>query len=146
MVKFTETYIIPFGMLKAMEKLYSHVKNYHIFQVLPERVKTKSNISSELFKKQDLNLVVSHQGNLSYKIFDYVYCSICQKDKFQWGHSTNITKGLSQGSSNFYHYFISMNGANPENFSFKTFPYQFLLVFKNFKVSVNSWHFMKLGF
>ena len=59
-------------MLKAMEKLYSYVKNYHIFQVLPERVKTKSNISSELFKKQDLNLVVSHQGNLSYKIFDYV--------------------------------------------------------------------------
>ena len=28
-----------------------------------------------------MNLVVSHQGNLSYKNFGYVYCSICQKDK-----------------------------------------------------------------
>ena len=49
-------------------------------------------------------------------------------------------------SSNFHHYFISMNGANPENFSLKTFLYQILLVFKNFKVSINSWCFMKLGF
>ena len=24
--------------------------------------------------------IVSHQRNLSYKIFDYVYCSICEKD------------------------------------------------------------------
>ena len=39
-----------------------------------------------------------------------------------------------------------MNGANPENFSFKTFPYQLLLVCKSFKAPMNSWHFMKLGF
>ena len=66
------------------------------------------------------------------------------------GHSSQYHRRLVprvlRFSSNFHHYFISMNGANPENFSFKTFPYQFLLVFKNFKVSMNSWHFMKLGF
>ena len=49
-------------------------------------------------------------------------------------------------SSNFHHYFISTNEANPEKFSFKNFSYQFLLIFKNFKVSLNSWRFMKLGF
>ena len=78
--KLTETFI-QFGTLKTMEYLYSHVKNYHSFQISPERVKSKLNISSELFKKEDINFVVSHQGNLSYKNFDYVYCSICQKDK-----------------------------------------------------------------
>ena len=36
-------------------------------------------------------------------------------------------------SSHFHYHFISMNGANPENLSFKTFPYQVLLVFKNVK-------------
>ena len=40
--------------------------------------------------------------------------------------------------------FMSMKGANPENFF--SLLYQFLLVFKNFKVSMNSLHFMKLGF
>ena len=40
-------------MLKVMEKLYFHAKNYHSFQVLPERVKSKLNISSELLKKED---------------------------------------------------------------------------------------------
>ena len=29
-------------MLKTMGELFSHVKNYHSFQVLPERVKSKS--------------------------------------------------------------------------------------------------------
>ena len=67
-------------MLKAMEKLYSHVKNCHSFQVLPGRVKNKLNISSELFKKEGINFVVCYQGNLSYKDFDYVYCSICQNN------------------------------------------------------------------
>ena len=45
-------------MLKAMEKRNSHVKNYHSFQVLPERVKSKLNISPELFKKVDISLVI----------------------------------------------------------------------------------------
>ena len=66
------------------------------------------------------------------------------------GHSSQYHQrpvpSVLRFSSDFHHYFISMNGANPENFSFKTFPYQFLLVFKNLEVSVNSWHFMKLGF
>ena len=53
------------------------------FQGLRERVKTKSNISSELFKKEDINLVVSHQGNLNSKIFDHVSCSVCKRTKFQ---------------------------------------------------------------
>ena len=79
--KFTETYIIPFRMLQALEKLQSHVKDYYSFEVLPERVKSKLHISSEFFKKEDINLVVTHQGNLNYKIFDHVYCSICKRKK-----------------------------------------------------------------
>ena len=89
--KFPETYIIPFRMLWAMEKRYSHVKNYHSFEVLPGKLKTKLNISSEFFKKEDINFIVSHQGNLNYKIFDHVYCSTCKRTKFQC-FSKNIKK------------------------------------------------------
>ena len=78
-------------MLWAMEKRYSHVKNYHSFEVLPGKLKTKLNISSEFFKKEDINFIVSHQGNLNYKIFDHVYCSTCKRTKFQC-FSKNIKK------------------------------------------------------
>ena len=77
-------------MLRAMEKLCSHVKNYHSLQVLPDRVKSKLNISSELFKKEDINLVVSHQGNLNYKNFDYIV-PFAKRTKFQC-LSKNIEK------------------------------------------------------
>ena len=75
-----------------MEKLYSHVKDYHriVFKYYQKQSKSKINISSELFQK-DISLVVSHQGNLNYKIFDHVYCSTCQRTKFQC-FSKNIKK------------------------------------------------------
>ena len=78
-------------MLWAMEKRYSHVKNYHSFEVLPGKLKTKLNISSELFKKEDITFVVGHQGNLNYKIVDHVYCSTSKRTKLQC-FSENIKK------------------------------------------------------
>ena len=58
-----------FGMLKTVEKLYSYIKNYHSFQELPITVRNKLNISSKLFKKDNINAVASHHKNLSYKTF-----------------------------------------------------------------------------
>lgn len=62
------------------EKRYSHIINYNSFQILPERLKSKLNISGELFKKEDIYLVASHQENLNHKNLDYTYCFICQKN------------------------------------------------------------------
>lgn len=64
-----------------MGKFYFYVKNYHSFQVLPETVKSKLNISSELFKREDIDSVVKHEGNVSLENFVYLHCSICQKQK-----------------------------------------------------------------
>ena len=79
-------------MLQAMEKLYSHVKDYHriVFKYYQKQSKSKINISSELFQK-DISLVVSHQGNLNNKIFHHVYYSTCKMVKFQC-FSKNIKK------------------------------------------------------
>lgn len=77
-----EEYIIPFGMLKTMERLFSHKKCYQSFNVLPEFVKNELNISSENYDKNNMNLIISHKGNRGMKSFYYIYCHVCHKDKF----------------------------------------------------------------
>ena len=78
---FRETFLIPFGMLKALEQLYSNKKTYHSCSVFPESVKQELGMSEEEYKKEKIKLTVSHKGNKGLKTFDYIYCSICQKDK-----------------------------------------------------------------
>ena len=78
---FRETLKIPFGMLKALEPLYSNKKTYHSCSVFPEKVKQEFGLSEEEYKKEEMKLTVSHKGNKGLKTFDYIYCSICQKDK-----------------------------------------------------------------
>ena len=44
---FIETFLIPFGMLKALEWLYSNKKTYHSCSVWPESVKQELGLSEE---------------------------------------------------------------------------------------------------
>ena len=78
---FRETFLIPFGMLKALERLYSNKKTYHLCPVLPESVKQELGLSGEVHKKEKMKLTVSHKGNKALKTFDYICCSICLKNK-----------------------------------------------------------------
>ena len=79
--KCREWFLIPFGMIKALEKLYSNKKTYHSYQVLPENVKHEFGLTAEGYEKERMKLVVSHQGNKGIQSFNYIYCTICQKDK-----------------------------------------------------------------
>ena len=76
---FRETFLISFGMLKALGWLYSSKKTYHSCSVLPESV--KQGLLDEDYKKEKMRLTISHKGNKGLKTFDYICCSICQKDK-----------------------------------------------------------------
>ena len=78
---FRETFLIPPGMLKTLERLYSNKKTYHSCSVLPESVKQELGLSEEEYKKEKMKLTVSHKGNKGLKTFDYICCFICQKDK-----------------------------------------------------------------
>ena len=51
---YNETYLIPFGMLKTLERLHSHKKNYHSFKILSETVKKELGITLENYKKKIL--------------------------------------------------------------------------------------------
>ena len=68
-------------MSEALERLYSNKKTYHSCSVLPESVKQKLGLLEEEYKKEKMKLTVSHNGNKGLKTFDYICCSICQKDK-----------------------------------------------------------------
>ena len=78
---FRETFLIPPGMLKTLERLYSNKKTYHSCSVLPESVKQELGLSEEEYKKEKMKLTVSHKGNKGLKTYDYICCSICQKYK-----------------------------------------------------------------
>ena len=49
---FRETDLISFGMLKALERLYSNKKTYHSCSLLPESVKQELGLSEEEYKKE----------------------------------------------------------------------------------------------
>ena len=68
-------------MLKTLERLHSHKKNYHSFAIISEHVKNELGVTPENYNKEDISIEISHQGNKGLKSFDYLYCSICQKDK-----------------------------------------------------------------
>ena len=51
---YSKLYICPYGMVKTLTKLYSHRKNYHAFNVLPDLVKT--NLSIKVACVVDINL------------------------------------------------------------------------------------------
>ena len=60
-----ELYICQYGMVKALTKLYSHKKNYHAFNVLPDLVKTNFSIKEKDYSIEKMTLTIS--GNLSIK-------------------------------------------------------------------------------
>ena len=60
---FRETFLIPFGMLKALERLYLNKKTYHSCSALPESVKQEFGLLEEEYKKEKTKLTVSHKGN-----------------------------------------------------------------------------------
>ena len=69
-------------MLKTLEKLYSHAKTYHSFNVLSEKVKTDLGLSSpEDYDKNKMELTITHEGNKGIKKFVYLSCRVCHKDK-----------------------------------------------------------------
>ena len=76
-----EEYIIPFGMLKTLEKLFSHSKCYHSHNVLSDNVRRALNVTSENYDKNKMKLTITHKGNRGIKSFYYIYCSICYKDE-----------------------------------------------------------------
>ena len=78
---FRETFLIPSEMLKALERLYSNKKTYHSCSVLPESVKQELGLLEEEHKKEKTKLTINHKGNKGLKTFDYICCSIYQKDK-----------------------------------------------------------------
>ena len=53
----------------------------HSCSVLQESVKQELGLSEEEYNKEKMKLIVSHKGNKGLKTFDYIYCSICKKDK-----------------------------------------------------------------
>ena len=61
--------------------MYSNKKTYHSCSVLPESVKQELGLSKDEYKKETMKMTVSHKGNKGLKTFDYICCSICQKDK-----------------------------------------------------------------
>lgn len=76
-----EEFIVPFGMLKIIEKLYSHNKCYNSFNVLSDFVRKELALTAENYDKEKMKLLVSHQGNRGIKSFYYIYCQVCHKDK-----------------------------------------------------------------
>ena len=54
-------------MLKTMEKLYSHKKTYHNFQILSEKMKNGLKLTSEVYKKDQMKLTITHEGNKGIK-------------------------------------------------------------------------------
>ena len=61
--------------------MYLNKKTYHSCSVLPESVRQELGLSEDGYKKEKMKLTVSHKGNKGLKTFDYICCSICQKDK-----------------------------------------------------------------
>lgn len=79
--KCRETFLVPFGMIKALEKPYSNKKTYHSYHVLPENTKQELSLTSDEYENDKMKLIVSHQGNRGIKSCHYVCCTICHKDK-----------------------------------------------------------------
>ena len=61
--------------------MYSNKKTYHSCSVLPESVKQELGLLEEEHEKEKTKLTVNHKGNKGLKTFDYICCSIYQKDK-----------------------------------------------------------------
>ena len=67
-------------MVKTSTKLYSHRKDYHAFNVLPDLVKTNLSIKEKDYSVEKMSLTISDFGNLGIKKFSYIYCSVCNND------------------------------------------------------------------
>ena len=77
---YSKLYICPYGMVKTLTKLYSHRKNYHAFNVLPDLVKTNLSIKEKDYSVEKMSLTISDFGNLGIKKFSYIYCIVCNND------------------------------------------------------------------
>ena len=77
---FREIFLIPFGMLKALEQLYSNKKNISFMVSITRKCQTRVRFVRGEYKKEKIKSTVSHKGNKGLKTFEYICCSICQKD------------------------------------------------------------------
>ena len=46
-----------------------------------KKVKSELAIAADTYNKVKMQLTITHQGNKGLKTIDYIYCTICQKDK-----------------------------------------------------------------
>ena len=67
-------------MVKTLAKLYSHGKNCHAFNVLPDLVKTNLSIKEQDYSVEKMTLTIFDFGNLGIKKFSYIYCSVRNND------------------------------------------------------------------
>ena len=67
-------------MLKTLTKLKSHKKNYHVFNILRDLVKTNLSIKEKDFSVEKMTLTISDLGNFDIKKFSYIHFSVCNNN------------------------------------------------------------------
>lgn len=70
-------------MVNKMKTLLTHKKSLNEFGVIPENVKEDMKLNNpESFNKTLINVTAEQEGAKGVEKFRYIYCSVCQQNKF----------------------------------------------------------------
>ena len=73
-------YLCPWGMKDMITKNYS-AATCKTFEILPKVVREAFNLEKDTYNKDNINVTVTNSGNMGFKQFNHIYCSVCKNSK-----------------------------------------------------------------
>ena len=71
-------YLCPWGMKDMLTKNYSSA-TCKTFEIMPRTVRDAFNLEKDTYNKDNINVTVTNSGNMGFRKFNHIYCSVCKR-------------------------------------------------------------------